>query len=120
MMPAQAIPDQFDRAVQESQASPGQAFVWLQFISQFLHGLLIQCETELALSRDLVKDWLHRYMFKDKPEDEGLQLACNTAKWLADHQAFKSHNRHIAWSELEKGKCTLFIWKTTTNSKTPR
>ena len=107
MMPAQAILDQFDRAVQESQAGPGPAFVWLQFLSQLPHGLLIQCETELALSRELVQDWLHRYMFKNKPEDEGRHLAGNTAAWLADHQVFKSHNRHIARAELEQRQMNI-------------
>lgn len=102
MVPAQAILDQFDRALQESQTSPDQAFVWLQVVSQFPPGLLIECETALALSRSLVKDWLHQYMFKDKPGDEGLRLAGSMAEWLADHQAFKNHQRPIPRAALEQ------------------
>lgn len=64
MVPAQATLDQFKRAEQEC-ADPEKLSAWLPMLSQYGPDLLIQCETALELSRDLVKKWLESYMFKD-------------------------------------------------------
>ena len=96
-VPAQAILDQFDRAQKEC-ADPAKLSAWLPMLSQYGPDLLEQCESALYMSKALVRDWLETYMFKDLP-DRG-QKAQEVSDWLANHQDFKSHSRHIPRDEL--------------------
>jgi len=96
---AQAILDQFDRAQRES-ADPKKLSAWLPMLSQYGPELLVNCETALKLSEELVKTWLENYMFKEYPDASA--RAKSIAKWLADHKHFKSHSRHITRDALKR------------------
>ena len=96
-VPAQAILDQFDKAQREC-ADPAKLSAWLPMLSQFGPDLLVNCETALEMSRELVQRWLGTYMFKDRPDRR--KQAKSVADWLADHKNFKSHNRHLSRSDL--------------------
>ena len=52
------------------------------------------------MSRQLVEDWLVRYMFRE--DKDGQEKAKGIATWLSDHGEFKSHGRHIPRSEVER------------------
>ena len=97
-VPAQAVLDQFDKAQQES-TDPSKLSAWLPMLGQYGPDLLVHCETALDLSRDLVKTWLENYMFNGRPDASG--QAQHISEWLADHQQFKSHSRHIPRAALE-------------------
>ena len=100
MLPAQAILDQFDKAEQECE-DPKKLRVWEPMLAnQYGPGLLVQCENALKMSRHLVEDWLNTWMFKDISNKA--ERARDISAWLADHQEFWSHSRHIDRSELEK------------------
>ena len=96
--PAQAILDQFDKAQREC-VDPAKIPAWLPMLNQYGPDLLVLCETELELSRQLVMEWLESYMFKNaqNPSD----IAEEVSSWLSDHTHFKSHARHISRDELE-------------------
>ena len=96
--PAQAIIDQFEAAKKECQ-DPKLLAAWLPMLSHFGPDLLIQCANASTLSRDLVQKWLTTYMFKGAAD--ATQKATAVADWLANHNAFKSHGRHIGRKELE-------------------
>lgn len=96
--PAQAILDQFELAKKECR-DPKLLAAWAPMLSQFGPDLLVQCENALKLSRDLVHKWLEKYMFRGLV-DAG-QRAGAIADWLADHNYFKSHSRHISRHDLE-------------------
>ena len=98
-VPAQAILDQFDRAKQEC-ADPAKLSAWLPMLSQFGPDLLVQCESALEMSRDLVRTWLATYMFQSR--DDRREKAKEISDWLSDHEHFKSHSRHIPRMEIEK------------------
>ncbi len=100
-VPAQAILDQFDRAQNEC-SDPAKLSAWLPMLSQYGPDLLVQCETALNLSKELVRTWLETYMFKDSPEQS--EKAVAVSNWLAGHKNFKSHNRHISREDLLKHK----------------
>lgn len=77
-------------------------------LGQYGHALLVECEENLALSQELVSDWLSRYMFKD--EESGEEQAKAVAAALADHKLFKSHARHISRDQAKSlGGKGLFI-----------
>lgn len=97
--PAQAILDQFDKAVVECQ-DPDKLAAWLPMLSQYGPDLLVQCENQSALSESLVESWLAAYMFR-KRRDRAAK-AREIAKWLSSHLNFLSHGRHISRPELEE------------------
>lgn len=98
MIPAQAILDQFEQAKKECQ-DPRNLGAWLPMLEQYGPDLLVQCQNASKLSKELVKGWLARYMFKG--ERGGAAKAARVARWLADHRTWKSHNRHIPRELLE-------------------
>ena len=96
-VPAQAVLDQFDKAQREC-ADPAKLSAWLPMLSQFGPDLLVNCETALEMSRELVQRWLETYMFQGRRD--GRKQAKSVADWLAGHKNFKSHNRHLSRSDL--------------------
>lgn len=98
-VPAQAMLDQFDRAQQECQ-DPAKLPAWLPMLAQYGPDLLTTCEAALRMSKQLVKTWLTTYMFAD--DDDGEQKAASISDWLADHEAFQSHARHISRETLKE------------------
>ena len=103
-VPAQAVLDQFDQAQQEC-ADPAKLAAWLPMLEQYGPALLVQCESALAMTRELVKTWLESYMFKNS--DTGPDKAEDISGWLAGHENFKSHNRHIPRTEAEDRKLAI-------------
>ncbi|MDD2665893.1 MAG: hypothetical protein PHD13_00045 [Methanocellales archaeon] len=90
--PAQAILDQFELAKSECQ-DPQKLGSWLPILNQYGPALLVQCQNALALSQQLVSEWLEAYMFVEK--DNANEISTEIAATLANHQRFKSHARHI-------------------------
>lgn len=103
-VPAQAVLDQFDRAQKEC-ADPANLSAWIPMLGQYGPDLLVQCESALGMSKDLVKTWLETYMFKGL--DDRTERAESVASWLANHGHFKSHSRHISRAEIERRKLTV-------------
>jgi hypothetical protein len=97
MVPTQAIEEQFDLAKKECQ-DPKNLGAWLPMLAQYGPDLLVQCKHVSKMARDLVEEWLTKYMFRRYSDP---QLRAKTiADWLSDHSAFKSHGRHIPREEL--------------------
>ena len=100
-VPAQAVLDQFDKALklgQDLDSFPA----WLPMLEQYGPHLIVQCESAIEMSRELVEMWLKQYMLKN--EEKCNDTAKDISEWLANHQDFKSHSRHIARDELiERG-----------------
>ena len=69
-------------------------------LSQYGPDLLMQCESALEMSKELVTTWLRTYMFKGM--DDGSEKAEAVSEWLADHKNFKSHGRHIPREDIEE------------------
>lgn len=97
IVPAQAILDQFDKAVREC-SDPAKLSGWLPMLTQFGPDLLVRSEATLELAKDLVKAWLQAYMFNNM--HDGPKRAESVARWLTNHKNFKSHSRHIPRSDL--------------------
>lgn len=93
MAPAQSIVDQFERGKKECVENPKNLGPWLPMLGQYGPALLVQCEEAQALAKELVSEWLARYMFSGKAD--ALDRASKIAHALSDHQSFKTHGRHI-------------------------
>lgn len=108
-VPAQAVLDQFDRATREC-ADPAKLSAWLPMLGQYGPDLLVQCELALAMSKELVKTWLESYMFEGLDDCE--ERAQSVSDWLAGHDNFKSHSRHIPRDEAEKRRLVVYRLET--------
>ena len=104
LVPAQSVLDQFDRAKEEC-ADPEKLSAWLPMLSQYGPDLLVQSETSLDMSKELVRTWLENYMFKGF--SDGAERAQHVSEWLADHKNFKSHSRHVSRSDLEDHQLSI-------------
>ena len=100
MVPAQAVKDQFERAMSDCKEDPSALAAWTPMLRQYGPDLLVQCDHVIELSRELVGDWLGTFMFKN--DERGKQKAAQIASWLADHSHFKTHGRHIPREQLEQ------------------
>lgn len=91
-IPAQAILDQFNKARIEC-VDPAKLPVWLPMLQQYGPDLLVQCENVVALSEEIVRNWLAMYMFRGKAE--AAERAGKIAGWLSNHANFKMHGRYL-------------------------
>jgi ClpP class serine protease len=64
-VPAHDILDQFKLA-QTQCTNPKLLTSWIPILNQYGPGLLVQCKNAIALSEELVRNWLHTYMFQGK------------------------------------------------------
>lgn len=90
--PAQAILDQFERALKEC-ADPKNLGAWLPILQGIGPALLVQCKDAQDLAEGLAAEWLSRWMLKS--DVECVAKSKTIAKALADHTSFKSHGRSI-------------------------
>lgn len=92
--PAKAIIDQFNKALTEINDPEKQA--WAILLHQYGPSLITQCENYITMSVSLVREWLSRFMFRELQHAEKDPIIDTISKYLADHDNFKSHGRHIS------------------------
>jgi hypothetical protein len=98
--PAQAIIDQFEAAQKRIADDPKILAPWLPILQQYGPSLYQQAQNAIQLSKNLVKEWLIKYMLKDDP-NKG-RKASNIARYLSNHNNFKSHAKRIGLQELRE------------------
>lgn len=105
-LPAQSIVDQFARAKDECRNKDNFP-AWAPMLPQYGPDLLVKSDNAIHLSRELVRQWLARYMFAGEPEQERNAKAEEISNWLGNHNAFRTHGKHIQRSELEKHRLNI-------------
>ena len=96
---AQHVLNQFDLAKEQCE-KPENLIAWAPILTQYGPDLLIRCETVKKLAQELSKTWLATYMFAGEIDSQS--KAESISCWLADHDNFKSHSRHIFRAEAEE------------------
>lgn len=97
--PAKAIIDQFYKALKEVNEPDKQA--WAILLNQYGPSIITQCENYIKMSEALVRDWLNRFMFKNESAQTKNSTINSIASFLANHDNFKSHGRHISREKAE-------------------
>lgn len=97
--PAKAIIDQFYKALKEVNEPDKQA--WAILLNQYGPSVITQCENYIKMSEALVRDWLDRFMFKNEHDPNKSTIINQIASFLANHDNFKSHGRHISREKAE-------------------
>ena len=95
-VPARAAIDQFERAAVDIGQDSSRMRVWLPILRQYGPAFLQECQNAIELSEELVSSWLCSYMFAK--DEDGKEKGKRVARWLADHNNFKSHSRAV-WLE---------------------
>lgn len=93
MVPAAALRRQFETAQQECAADPTKLSGWLPTLQQYFPGLLEICADAELLGKELVAQWLERYMFRGRPD--AAALAAAAADYFADDRIHIAHSRGI-------------------------
>lgn len=92
-MPAQAYLDEFKKAVDDIQATPASAAIWLDKMRELPPGFLTHCGNLIGGAKTTVERWLVQYM-KLAPT-----LAKEVAAWLGTASNHFSHGRPISAKE---------------------
>ena len=98
VVPGDAIKQQFDKAGQEILNDPRRGQVWFPILQMLGPGLLSQCENASKLAKNLVNDWLEKYMFRALPD--AADKAKDVADYLSSHATFMSHGRRVKLQQL--------------------
>jgi len=98
--PADAILAQFEEASKDIQQHPERLSVWIPILSQMGPSLLVECTNAKELSRNLVREWLAKYMFRDDPQAK--EKSETISSYLADHKNFLSHSKRVGMVDLVK------------------
>lgn len=97
-VPAGSLIDQFEEANEQCAVDQRRITGWLPTLQQYPPGLLNVCRSSDLLAKELVTDWLARYMFRDDPSSQGKAEAI--AAWLGDGRTHRSHSRPIPREDL--------------------
>ncbi len=108
--PAQAIKDQFKTAQDEINDDPRKLPSWVPILGWYGPALLAQCDNQLALAEELVSKWLEQYMFAGNPQAK--EKAKRIAKYLADHNQFRSHARRVGIADLHALEVNILDMRT--------
>ncbi|MGH7206944.1 MAG: SDH family Clp fold serine proteinase [Nitrospiraceae bacterium] len=100
--PAQAIIDQFDAIEKKVSKNPQFLPPWIPILQVYAPSLYQQARNALDLAEVLVKQWLKEYMFADEPKRKRGRLAAGVARYLSDHNKFKSHGRGLCPDDFRK------------------
>lgn len=93
--PAQAIIDQFDAIEKKISKNPQILPTYIPILQMYAPSLYQQARNALDLAKALVKQWLAEYMLADVPKKKRARLAAGIARYLSDHNKFKSHGRGL-------------------------
>ena len=94
--PAEAIKEQFLKAQKAVQSDPSKIAIWMPILQPMGPSLLVQCDNAISLSKDLVREWLAKYMFAGVKT--GKKKASMVVNYLGNHKKFKSHAREpLPW-----------------------
>lgn len=97
--PAAEILRQFEKAKEQIKADPDALAAWSPLLASVGPGLLSQCDTATRRSKEIVKDWLLRYMLKDRDDRE--DLAGAAADEFGDYAKHESHGNPIFFEKVK-------------------
>lgn len=99
-VPAQAVLDEFQEAVECVQKNPAAAPVWQAIIGKYHPTFLGSCQRAIAMSQQIVTDWLASGMFADRPDP--LDCARRVVAYFSDHNGTQTHSRHIHIDDCQR------------------
>lgn len=102
--PARAIILQFEQAKEECR-DPQLLGAWIPILQQYGPALIQQCGAAEKLAKELVREWLQKYMFAGQDDPEA--LAISAAEYFADYEQRKSHSLGIDRDQAKSVNITV-------------
>lgn len=99
-MPAQAILDEFQMAIENIKADPSSTPLWQQIVSRYHPSFLVECVQAIDWSRQIVRQWLRDNMFAD--DANNVDCADKIVDYLGDHATTATHSRHLTHNKCEE------------------
>lgn len=97
---AEAVIDEFNRAIQEISTNPNSLPIWQTVISKYHPTFVGECENAINWSKEVVTEWLESNMFMG--EQESSKKATDIVEYLSAHKKTKAHNRHIHYDKARE------------------
>ena len=101
---AHSIVSQFEQAKTEISGNTALAHAWAPILQPFGPALLEEAKRALKYGQSLVKEWLGRYMYGNRPD--GAALADTVSSYFASDE-HGSHGRRIGREEAEEQGVTV-------------
>ncbi|RME57515.1 S49 family peptidase [Candidatus Parcubacteria bacterium] len=98
-VPAQAVLDEFEEAIEQVKRNPASLGIWQSVIGKYHPTFIGECRRAITWSRDIVRGWLAECMFEmcDNPKSK----ASRVVEKLGDHSETHTHSRHIHVEDCE-------------------
>jgi ATP-dependent protease ClpP protease subunit len=97
---AHGIVEEFNQARDEILKDPNTIPLWQPILAQYDPTLVGDCKKAIALSGEMVKEWLMTGMFQGKRNAAAKAGSIITA--LSDHATTKTHDRHLSIKMAKK------------------
>ena len=89
---------QFEKAKEDLAADPLKLPAWVPILQHMGPSLLVECDNAIALSKQLVREWLASYMFVG--DINATEKATLISEWLGNHNNFGAHARMVSIDDL--------------------
>ncbi|RME80562.1 MAG: S49 family peptidase [Zetaproteobacteria bacterium] len=93
-VPAQAVLDEFEEAIEQAKRNPESIPFWQAIIGKYHPTFLGECRRAIRWSRSIVRKWLRECMFAGDPDAQ--HKADKVVNALGDHSKTKTHSRHLS------------------------
>jgi membrane-bound ClpP family serine protease len=93
-VPAHAIKEEFERAIDEVKQAPATAPIWQVLMSKYGPAQIGESRKVITWANDMVREWLRTGMFDGEPGTT--PTIDRIIQELGDHAITKSHARHIS------------------------
>jgi Serine dehydrogenase proteinase len=104
-MPAQAILDEFQLAIESIKKDPTSTPLWQQIVSRYHPSFLVECVQAIKWSKTMVHSWLCENMFSN---DSAMTATAQTiVDYLSDHATTATHSRHLSQTKCAEIKLNV-------------
>lgn len=104
-MPAQAILEEFQMAINSIKADPASTPLWQQIVSRYHPSFLVECVQAINWSKTMVRSWLCENMFGG--DATKATTAQSIVDYLSDHAGTATHSRHLPLSKCDEIKLNV-------------
>jgi hypothetical protein len=98
-IPAHAIKEEFEKAVNAAKTDPTTVPIWQVLLSKYPAASITESLKAIAWADQMTQEWLKSGMFAGESQADA--KAARVVKELGDHAITKSHARHISLAQAQ-------------------
>lgn len=101
-MPAQAILEEFDLAMNQCATNPSAAPLWQAILGKLAPTQVLNCIRAIEWSNQILEKSLSQGMFRSMPEDLQKDYLKKVTALLGEQKTSKNHKRHVTREQLSE------------------